>query len=89
MKSAVGTNIMDYLDLERFFSEKEARYFERADEFVQQLSMRFKLDLQGSCEQAKMIFKWVSAAASSSFGLKLSDAGLTYDALWNPSRQLI
>ena len=75
---------MDYLELERFVSEMEARYVERGDEFLQQLSMRFKLEFQGYCEQAKMGFQCASAAASSSFGLKLLDGGLTYDALWNP-----
>ena len=75
---------MDYLELEHFVSEMEARYVERADEFLQQLSMRFKLELQGYCDQAKMGFQWASAAASSSFGLKLPDAGLPSDANWNP-----
>ena len=70
---------MDYPGLARFVSEMEARYVERADELLQQLYMRFKLELQVFCKHFKMGFHMASVAVASSFDVELPDAGLAHD----------
>ena len=71
---------MDYPGLERFVSEMEARYVERADELLHQLYMRFELELQVFCEHFKMGFHMASVAVASSFDVELPDAGLAHDS---------